>query len=187
MDPTSPRVGPRDAFYWRRPLIPQADRCGVVTVAFPPTTVSSDDVILQMMSFSSGVLTFLVSWDTPLFLNGDLVHYELCIGENEITEDDICSSPSQCFYIEPEDTSDEFPVIGCISLGNLISVDNPATNVSYHVVIGTEFLIMQVQNTFHTQVFFSSVHAVVCILCFVTVCKYDVVDVVVVVSDSSHQ
>ena len=141
----APRVGPRDDFYWRRPLIPNKAKCGLDISALPPTPVPSDAIMLATEPISSGVLSFTVNWTQPKYLNGDLVRYELCIGEDNITGSDVCADPSDCLYVERADSSGlSSMVVGCRSLPPFL--DQPTANIDYHVATDIQQLFLQVHN-----------------------------------------
>ena len=101
--------------------------------------------MLQMNLISSSVLTFLLTWAPPTFLNGELERYEICIGESEVTGLESCSQPSDCLYVHASESDSARNLVGCTLLGIVDSPDRPTTDISYHVVAGTELLFLQVR------------------------------------------
>ena len=65
---------------------------------FPPTTISSDNIVVtnETISQQAGLLTLNVFWKPPVYLNGDLEMYEICIGEVVVGKMEECVSRTAC-------------------------------------------------------------------------------------------
>ena len=140
MNPAAGRIGQRDPFYWRRAIVPSSNSCTVEAAALPPSTLSSNTITLNKEQFSSGILSFTVSWKPPLYSNGELERYELCIGENALSGTDDCTAPSDCLYVQLLPAN----VVGCAMLNHLVANGSIVGDINYHVQMGTELLFMQV-------------------------------------------
>ena len=134
----------RGSLFWRRPLVPASKKCHFTTVAVSPTTISNDSLSVQMKSVSRSVLNFLLSWSPPMFLNGELERYEICIGEEEMDGSEDCSQSSDCFFLHSSENELARHLLGCTPLGAVSSSQQPSVDIGYHVVAGTEQLFLQV-------------------------------------------
>lgn len=72
-----------EAFYWRSPVLPNRAFCPKLH-ALPqnPTQIHSNGIQTENIDIVAGEVLFQVYWDPPIYLNGDLDHYELCISED---------------------------------------------------------------------------------------------------------
>ena len=72
----------QEKFYWRRPAFPGMAICPPNAVPrvppFKPSQIDSESIRVDI---SPTGISFMVFWEPPLYLNGDLMRYELCVGE----------------------------------------------------------------------------------------------------------
>lgn len=85
-----------EAFYWRIPVLPDKADCPTL-YAMPqnPTQINSNSIQIENMVINAGEVLFQVYWDPPIYLNGDLDHYEMCISENIPGDRDECAGRLQ--------------------------------------------------------------------------------------------
>ena len=77
--PLQPTTNDKD-FYWRTPLLPKRRNCPDIPVPFvPPTQIDVESIRFENVEVISGQVRFEVHWDSPMFINGDLDFYELCV------------------------------------------------------------------------------------------------------------
>ena len=93
--PYKPREN-TEAFYWRTPVLPNTEFCPTFR-AMPqnPTQINSNSIQIENIDIAAGEVLFQVYWDPPMYLNGDLDHYEMCISENVQGDRDECAGRLQ--------------------------------------------------------------------------------------------
>ena len=139
----NPFVGANDPFNWRKPIIPGRESCDLNTVAFPPNTISSDDITVVLKPLFSGILSFSVTWNQPRFVNGELIKYVFCIGEDPVSGPDGCEKPAECLYVKITQSSITVDT-PCRELKVESTVGNLTADIDYHVERGTRELFLQV-------------------------------------------
>lgn len=109
-----------EAFYWRSPVLPNKAFCPKLH-ALPqnPTQIHSNGIQTENIDIVAGEVVFQVYWDPPMYLNGDLDHYELCISED--VPGDECAGTLQNVEIGE-----------LVSLQLLPNVTELAVQVRYH-------------------------------------------------------
>lgn len=72
-----------EAFYWRNPVLPAKTTCPTLRAfAQNPTQIHSNSIQTEDIEITPGEVLFRMYWDPPMYLNGDLDRYELCISED---------------------------------------------------------------------------------------------------------
>ena len=89
-------------FDWRRPLLPRREYCEVVTPPPPPPSpVLRDSITVGDIVFieEASRLKFSVSWEVPTILNGNLSFYELCLGQEAVSDQENCTAASSSLCV----------------------------------------------------------------------------------------
>ena len=85
-------------FYWRAPLLPGVAECpdAFQTPYVEPTQIDSDEIRLSRVEITVGQIQFEVDWNPPMFANGELARYDLCVrfSEDELVGQEKCDDLS---------------------------------------------------------------------------------------------
>jgi len=93
-------------FNWRRLLLPRRESCEVVTPPPPPPSpvlrdrITVEDIVLIE---ETSRLKFNASWEAPTVLNGNLSFYELCLGQEAVSDQENCTAPSTSLSLTPSE------------------------------------------------------------------------------------
>ena len=78
-------------FYWRNSLFPDENSCGTLNrLPQHPTQISMEDIAFETNPITS---VTVISWGPPVYTNGNLMSYDVCVSEVELEGEEECSSP----------------------------------------------------------------------------------------------
>ena len=85
-------------FYWRAPLLPGETNCSHAfkTPYVVPTQIERESISVAGVEITVGQIRFEVDWNPPMFANGELARYDLCVrfSEDELVGQEECDTLS---------------------------------------------------------------------------------------------